>query len=87
MTDTMLSAMQNESAWRERVIKAALKCAADNFDEDATDPGWESEMHDERLDYACNEYVGAINFRKEVANNEKKEAAQKVRDDAVEGPS
>lgn len=46
---------------REKVVKAALYVASDNFDQKAEDPGWTAELHDEMLTEAIKEYGAALN--------------------------
>lgn len=87
MTDAMLRARGNEEEWREKVIQVSLMCAADQFNVQAEDPGWNIDLHDDMLREASVEYAAAYNFRKELEKEEKRESAQKVRNKAVEGPS
>lgn len=74
LTDAMISAKQREAVAREKVIQCSLKCAADNFAQEAEDPGWESDMHDDFLRHAVKEYVSEMNFVKQLEQKEKEEA-------------
>jgi hypothetical protein len=42
---------------REKVVKAALRLAADRFDVREDDPGWNAELLEEQLDDVVREFV------------------------------
>jgi len=77
-SDAMIEAKAREATARDEVIHFALKCASDQFRTDGNDPGWESEMHDDFLRNAVHEYVGEMNFVKELKKTEQAEAVLEI---------
>lgn len=66
MDDDRRKLRQNEAMARERVIKAALECASDQFDQQAEDPGWQADSNDDRLRDMAIEYTTAIHARRSI---------------------
>ena len=63
-SDERIKLRQDEQVAREKVIKAALMCASDQWDQQAEDPGWQSEYNDDMLRDATMEFATAIRRRR-----------------------
>jgi hypothetical protein len=55
----MLSSKRQEA--KRSLIRAALGCVLEEFNDDPADPGWQAELNDEQFDAAAHHYHQADN--------------------------
>lgn len=61
-----VSALLTKIVAVEKVTHAALLRASDKFHQEAEDPGWTADMHENMLDEAIKEAAAAINLHREA---------------------
>lgn len=61
LKDRLDRATQRVHVATEKVVQASLFCASDHFNEQAEDPGWTAEMHEDMLADAIVEAAAEIN--------------------------